>query len=277
MKIDAHQHFWQFDPVRDQWISEEMKVLKRHFMPEDLEPILKNNDIDGCVSVQADQSVTETHFLLSLAEKHSFIKAVVGWIDLKAPTLEEQLVQLKAKPLLKGFRHILQAEENDFMLDQAFLKGVFALFKHNFSYDILVYHNQLGHVINFIESLPPMRLVIDHFAKPDLKQSNYQQWLTYMKSIAPFEHVYVKLSGLITEADWNNWTKDQIAPIIREIIQLFGPDRILYGSDWPVSLLAGSYEQVLELAYEGMSDLNASEKDQIMGQNAIQFYDIKVA
>lgn len=275
MKIDTHQHFWQYQAERDQWITEDMSVIRRDFMPVDLAPILRRNHIDGCISVQADQSDRETRFLLDLADKHGFIKGVVGWIDLKSPDLEQQLLEWKAYPLLKGFRHILQAEKDEFMLEPAFVQGLHQLHKRAFTYDILVYHHQLPAVAELVRALPQMKLVIDHFAKPDLKQNDHKDWLKHMKSLASYEHIFVKLSGLITEADWKNWKKEHITPLIREIIQIFGPHRVMYGSDWPVCLLAGSYNQVLELAHAGMGDLSTADRDKVMGKNAIQFYNIK--
>ncbi len=277
MRIDAHQHFWNYNPVRDTWITEEMRVLQRDFLPEDLEPLLRENNLEGCVTVQADQSLEETEFLLKLAEVHSCIKGVVGWVDLKSKVLTETLTDLKSNALLKGFRHILQAEPSGFMTDPAFVKGVSTLDDFGFTYDILVYHHQLPEVVRFVDQLPVMRLVIDHCAKPDIKKGEFDQWAYDMKKLAAHKHLYVKISGLVTEADWKNWKTTDFQQYIDRIIDFFGSERILFGSDWPVCLLGARYDQVVGLAGALTRSLSPSEQAKVFCGNAIDFYGLKTS
>lgn len=277
MRIDAHQHFWNYDPVRDAWISAEMRELQRDFLPEDLKPLLRENKLDGCVAVQADQSVDETRFLLNLAVKHPFIKGVVGWVDLKSGNLKEILTDLKANALLKGFRHILQAEPSGYMTDPTFVRGVGTLADFGFAYDILVYHHQLQEVVRFVDKLPAMKLVIDHCAKPDILNGEFDQWASNMKKIAAYKHVHVKISGLVTEASWKHWKAADFQPYIDLILEEFGTNRILFGSDWPVCLLAASYDQVVMLAETLTISLSKNEQAKVFGGNAIDFYGLKTS
>lgn len=275
MRIDAHQHFWNYDPVRDAWITEEMSVLQRDFLPHDLEPLLSENKLDGCVAVQADQSWEETRFLLNLAGKQPFIKGVVGWVDLKSGNLKETLIDLKANALLKGFRHILQAEPSGYMTDPTFVKGVATLVDFGFTYDILVYHHQLPEVVRFVDQLPDMKLVIDHCAKPDILKVEFDQWAANMTKLAAYKHLHVKVSGLVTEASWKNWKVADFQRYIDLILEEFGTKRILFGSDWPVCLLAASYDQVVALAETLTHSLSKNEQANVFGGNAIDFYGLK--
>ena len=274
MKIDAHQHFWKFDPVRDAWIDDSMEAIRRDFMPEDLEPHLKKNGIDGCVSVQADQSEDETTFLLNLAEEHDFIKGVVGWVDLQSPNLDQRLEYFSQFPDLKGFRHIIQAEPDGFMMDETFIRNVNKLQLHDFSYDILIFEHQLNEAIKFVKQLPKVRLVIDHIAKPVIKESSFEEWAASMKKLASFRNVSVKLSGMVTEADWNHWQKKDFKPYLETCLEHFGADRLMFGSDWPVCLLAAEYEEVMEIIEDFISGLSETEREDIMGITASKFYQL---
>ena len=274
MKIDSHQHFWQFDPVRDAWIDDTMQVLKNDFMPDDLKPLLKSSGIEGCVVVQADQSENETRFLLNLADQHDFIKGVVGWIDFTAPDLDERLEAFSNHPKLKGFRHIIQAEPDGFMTNKRFLEGVKKLLKTRFTYDILVVERQLEECIKFVQSLPDINLVIDHLAKPDIKNKSFDDWAVGMKKLAKFPNLHVKLSGMVTEADWENWKKVDFAPYLESCLELFGADRLMIGSDWPVCLLAAEYEQAIDIVEEFAESLSQIEYNAIMGQSAMNFYNL---
>lgn len=275
MKIDAHQHFWQFDPIRDSWITEgSMSVIRRDFLPNDLQPILQQNGIDGCVAVQADQSETETHFLLDLASQNEFIKGVVGWVDLKADNLAERLDYFKQYPKLKGFRHILQGEKPEFMLDSRFTEGVRLLGEKGFTYDILVFTKHLKAVKTFLQKFDNQLFVIDHLAKPYIQKGLIKQWAKDMKAIAKHENVMCKISGMVTEADWTNWTEADFTPYIDVVFETFGTDRIMYGSDFPVCLVAASYEKQLSIVQNYISKLSDTEGGKIMGENAKSFYKI---
>lgn len=274
MRIDAHQHFWKFDPIRDAWITDNMSVIQRDFMPDDLSPVLKENNIDGCVAVQADQSFTETDFLLELAANCDIIKAVVGWIDLKSDTLPQVLERYSENKYFKGVRHILQAEPEGYMLADDFIKGVASLKSYDLSYDILTIETQLEEVLTLVQKLPEMRLVIDHISKPDIVDASFDHWAKHMKELARYEHVSVKLSGLITEADWSNWNVTDFKPYIDFCLETFGPKRLMFGSDWPVCLLAGQYTQVYDLITEQLDQLSLVEQNLILGEVAQDFYKI---
>jgi len=275
MKIDAHQHFWQFDPVRDSWIDDSMKILQNDFMPDDLKPLLEQTGFDGCVAVQADQSENETRFLLNLAGEFEFIKGVVGWVDLKASNLEQRLENFSQFSKLKGFRHIIQAEPDGFMVNPQFVEGVKKLHEFQFTYDILIFEHQLEECINFVKSLPEMPLVIDHLAKPDIKNRSFDEWAEQMKKLAEFPNVHVKLSGLVTETDWGNWTRKEFTPYMETCLDYFGAERLMIGSDWPVCLLGGSFDEVTGIVEEFARGLSQAEHDAIMGQTAINFYNLK--
>lgn len=275
MTIDAHQHFWHYHPVKDAWITEEMKVIQRDFLPQDLQPVLQENGIDGCIAVQADQSEEETTFLLELAAKHAFIRGVVGWIDLRAANLEERLAHFSQFKTLKGFRHIVQGEPDPaFLLREDFCKGIQALKKYDLTYDILVYPVQLPAVAGFVQRFPEHRLVIDHLAKPDFKTGDISTWEKQMRTIAQHQQVHCKLSGMVTEADWQHWEPAHFAPFLDVALEAFGADRLLFGSDWPVCQVAGSYAQVKEIVTDYISRLSATEQAKIMGGNAVRFYNL---
>lgn len=274
MKIDAHQHFWKYDPIRDVWIDDSMEAIRRDFMPEDLEPLLKKSGFDGCVSVQADQSEEETHFLLNLAEKHDFIRGVVGWVDLKSPDIDERLEYFSQFSKLKGFRHIIQAESDGFMMDETFIRNVNKLQLHQFSYDILIYEHQLSETIKFVKRLPEVQFVVDHIGKPVIKESSFNDWAIKMKQLARYQNVHVKLSGMVTEADWDFWQKKDFEPYLETCLEQFGADRLMIGSDWPVCLLAAEYEEVIEIVEDFISGLSETECADIMGQTAAEFYQL---
>ena len=275
MMIDAHQHFWKYNPVRDAWITDQMKVLRRNFLPEDLQPILQEHAITGCVAVQADQSEQETHFLLELAQKYDVIKGIVGWVDLRATGLESLLESYHEMKLLKGFRHIIQAEPKGFMLDPKFINGVSLLGDFGYTYDILIFENQLPEALEMIRLLPELPLVIDHIAKPQIKTKSFADWYKSMRRLAEVHHVSVKLSGMVTEASWQDWESQDILPYLEATLELFGPQRLLYGSDWPVCLLASSYKRVFDLVHQFTATLSREEQKSIMGQNALRLYKLE--
>lgn len=275
MRIDSHQHFWKYNPVRDQWITDEMAVIRRHFLPEDLLPELHANSIDGCIVVQADQSAAETKFLLDLANCNSFIRGVVGWIDLRADNVADCMALLSQNEKLRGFRHIVQAEPDDrFMLQRAFLRGIGGLRRFGFTYDILVYPRQLSAAIELVARFPNQPFVIDHIAKPEIKAKRTLPWAQQMREIAGNRNVYCKASGLITEADWTNWKPDDFRPYLDTVFESFGANRVMFGSDWPVCLLAGSYSHVVQLIADYTKSFSAEDKEKIFGLNAARFYGI---
>src|SRR5215813_42108 len=264
MRIDAHQHFWQYNPVRDSWITDHMAVLKEDFLPQQLMPALHANDMQGCIAVQADQSEAETFFLLELASRYRVIQGVVGWVDLCSDNLVERLEFFSRYLGLCGFRHIVQAERDDrFMLRPAFLRGIGWLQEFGFTYDILIYARQLPAAIELVSKYPEQLFVIDHIAKPAIKQKHYDSWARDLRTIAQSPNVYCKVSGLVTEADWQHWRPEDFRPYLDNVLEAFGTDRLMFGSDWPVCLLAASYEQVVEIVAAHVRDLPAVDIDKI--------------
>jgi L-fuconolactonase len=275
MTIDSHQHFWTFDPIRDSWITDEMSVIQRNFYPEDLQPTLQQNGIDACIAVQADQSLSETKFLLDLATKNDFVKAVVGWIDLQADAIDEQLSEWKSEKKLAGFRHVLQAEpDTEYMLRPSFLRGISKLKKHGFTYDILIFPKHLVAAQKFVAQFSDQPFVLDHIAKPYIKAGLIDDWKRDIKSLAKFENLQCKVSGIITEADWKRWNYEQIKPFLDVVFDTFGTDRIMFGSDWPVCLVAGEYSQIKGIIETYIKEFSALEKAKIFGENAARFYGI---
>lgn len=271
LRIDAHQHFWKFDPVRDGWIDETMKVIQRDFLPADLEPVLRANGMDGCVVVQADQSRQETLFHLSL--EHAFIKGIVGWVDLQAEDIREQLAHYSQFKKIKGFRHVLQGEkQRDYMLRPAFKRGIAMLRNFGFTYDILVFPDQLKYTKEFIEEFPEQPFVIDHLAKPYIREGKLNEWTRDMQAIARYENVLCKVSGMVTEADWKSWKYEDFKPYLDVVVEAFGTKRLLYGSDWPVCLVAASYEKVIGIVTEYFSTFSEAEQHAFFGGNATRFY-----
>ena len=274
MKIDSHQHFWIFDPVRDSWITPEMETIQRDFLPGDLKEELDKNKIDGCVAVQADQSDNETEFLLHLADANSFIKGVVGWVDLKAPGLYDRLEVYSQYEQLKGFRHVAQGQSEGFLLQPDFLKGVGQLAAFDFTYDILIYANQLKEAFEFARQLPKVRFVLDHIAKPDIKKGETEPWAQDIRKLAELPNVSCKVSGMVTEADWYTWKKGDFKPYLDVVFEAFGTDRLLFGSDWPVCLVASDYGKMISVMTDYISDLSKPEQEKIMGENAVKFYNL---
>jgi L-fuconolactonase len=276
-RIDAHQHFWQYDSKRDTWITDSMSTLRRDFLPEDLRIELNRNQVDASIAVQADSSEAETGFLLDLAEQHSFIAGVVGWIDLRAPDLPARLEHYARFEKLCGFRHIVQSEPDDrFLLRDDVVRGIGYLQEFRFPYDILIYPNQMRAALELMERLPEQHFVIDHIAKPRIRRKEIDSWAHDLRAVASHPFAYCKVSGLVTEADWQAWHPDAFKPYLDVVFEAFGTDRILFGSDWPVCLLAGTYRSVKELVLNYMRDLPVSEQEKVMGTNAERFYSLKV-
>ncbi|HZQ92439.1 MAG TPA: amidohydrolase family protein [Terriglobales bacterium] len=278
MTIDSHQHFWRFDPVRDSWITEDMQVLRRDFLPAELTREMASGGVDACIAVQADQSEAETDFLLDLAAKNVAITGVVGWTDLRSPRLAERLEHYARKPKLRGFRHIVQAEpDRRFLLRPDFLAGVRTLRQHNFTYDILIYANQLPAAIDFVAACPGQRFVLDHIAKPAIAKwqrgpGEFADWQSGIQRLASSPEVFCKLSGLVTEASWKTWRPGDFTPYLDVVFDAFGAGRLMFGSDWPVCLLAASYSQVKKLIADYVAPLPLAQREGIFGGNAVRFY-----
>jgi len=274
LKIDAHHHFWDYDPVTHAWIDESMAAIQRSYSPADLEPILREAGIEGTVLVQVNQSPEENESFINIANQHSFIHGVVGWIDLRARDLEDQLQQLKTNRKLKGFRHIAQAEAPDFLSRPEIIDGIRKLGRQGYTYDILIKPQQFRASIELVKACDEQPLVLDHIAKPYIREGKISEWKKDMMEMAATEAVYCKLSGIITEADWQQWTPEQIRPYLEVALEAFGANRLMFGSDWPVCLVAGTYKQVVDLIEGYTRQLSEDEQAAIWGGNAVRFYSL---
>ncbi len=275
IRIDSHQHFWHYDPAKHVWMNEFMGVLKKDYLPTDLEPLLKKCALDGCIAVQANQAEVENTFLLGLASQYDFIKGIVGWVDLRADNLVEKLEYYQQFTKIKGFRHVIHDEpELDFMLQSAFMKGVSVLKNYGYTYDILIFAEHLPNTFTFVKNLPNQPFVIDHIAKPNIKNGETDNWKKQIKEIAVFENVYCKISGMVTEADWSSWKKDDFTKYLDVIIEAFGTNRIMYGSDWPVCTLAAKYEEQYNIVKDYFSSFSKTEQEHFLGATACNFYQL---
>ena len=272
--IYTHVHFWQYDEVRDSWIDDSMEVIRKDFLPSDIEELLVSNSVEGIVAVQADQSLTETRFLLDFAENNPKILGVVGWIDFLSDNFEEQLHTFRKYSKLKGWRHIVQAEPEGFLAYPQFVDNIRKLKAYNHTYDILVYYSQMGEAIEFAEKLPEQKLVLDHMGKPDLKTPEIVLWKKNIAALAKAKNVYCKLSGLVTEAEKGNWTKETLEPYLDVIFEHFGTSRIMFGSDWPVMLLNTNYTEWIQLVKDYIQKFSKEEQHQILSGNAADFYNL---
>lgn len=273
--IDAHQHFWIFDPIRDSWITDDMSIIRKSFLPKDLASIYKELNIDGCVAVQADQSINETNFLLELAEENDFIKGVVGWVDLKSPDVESHIAALIQHKKLKGFRTIMQGQPDEmYLTNNLFISGVKKLSDYNLTYDLLVYHHQLDSLVRFTDKIPDQKFILDHLGKPDIKNKNIQKWKLGIKNLANNPNIYCKISGMVTEADWNKWAIEDMIPYLEIVGEFFGTERLCFGSDWPVCLLASDYKKMLAVVEKFIAQLNDESKEKVLSGNTINFYQL---
>jgi L-fuconolactonase len=277
MRIDSHQHFWRYKPAMDSWITDQMSMLRRDFLPDELGTELRANGVDASIAVQVDQSETETLSLLDLAKRYPNVAGVVGWVDLAAPNVAERLKFFSQFEKLCGFRHIVQAEPDDrFMLRSDFVHGIAEMRAFDFTYDILIYPKQLPAAIGLVEKFPEQRFVIDHIAKPAIKTHQIGPWADHIRTIAKGSAVMCKLSGLVTEADWNNWRAEDFRPYLDVVFEAFGTERLMFGSDWPVCLLAGTYKDVKQLTEDYVRDLPGPERNNIFGLNAARFYGLRL-
>jgi L-fuconolactonase len=275
-RIDSHQHFWKFDPVRDSWIDDSMKKIQRDFLPEDLLSLLTENKFQGCVAVEAHQSEEQTNFLADLASKNDFIKGVVGWVDLRNKNISERLHHFSNDTIIKGFRHVVQAEADDFMLRNDFRNGIAALAAFDFTYDILIFHRQLPAAIDLVNRFPEQKFVIDHIAKPNINSGEIVSWEKDIKEIAKAENVMCKVSGMVTEADWYNWKSQDLKPYLDVVFENFSADRLMFGSDWPVCNVAADYSKVVSTLEDYIAQFSIHEQNKIWFENAAAFYKLEI-
>lgn len=276
MKIDSHQHFWKYNPVEYAWISEEMDILKKDYLPSDLSPELSKINFDGCIAVQARQTLEETEWLLKLASENDFIKGVVGWVDLRSKEVENQLKHFTQSEKLVGVRHVIHDEPDiDFMLRADFVKGLAKLEHFGLTYDLLLFPKHLENAIKLVSSFPRQKFILDHIAKPDIKRNNSFSWAREIKLLSRFPNVFCKLSGMVTEADWKKWRPADINPYLDVVLDAFGTHRVMIGSDWPVCKVAGEYQDVMGVVSSYINKLGKAEQDLILGQNAARVYKLK--
>lgn len=276
--VDSHQHFWQVGQFDYPWMSPEVGVLCRDHLPPQLEPLLNRSGVRQTVLVQASNSVTETRWLLNLAARYSFIAGVVGWVDLTATNVDEQLREFASDAHFKGVRHLVESEPQDDWLEQPVVLGnLQALAAGGVAYDLLVHPRHLKYAMKVAATCPDLNLVVDHLAKPPIASKELDDWARALKPLAAHRNVWCKLSGLVTEADWANWRTEDLRPYVDKALEYFGPDRLMFGSDWPVCLLAASYEQVLEAAQTLTSELTDDERQKVFAGNATAFYGLAEA
>ena len=272
--VDAHQHFWHYSAEKYGWINEKMRILKKNYLPDHLKKELQKNKVDGCVCVQARQDFQETKWLLSLAEQNDFIYGVVAWLDLCSENIEEILQTLSLNKKLKGIRHILQDEaDENYMLKDDFIRGLRALEQKKLTYDLLIYPKHLPIAIKLLNKLPNLSIVLDHLGKPEIANQLIDPWKTHLQELSTHKNLSCKISGLVTEANWNKWKYDNFVPYLDVVFEAFGFDRLMFGSDWPVLLLgAKDYEQAKGILEDYTEHFSKEEKNKIFGENATQFY-----
>lgn len=271
--IDSHQHFWQVGRFDYPWMSSDLGVLYRDYLPNELEPIIQKNGVNKTVLVQASNSIAESRWLLELANANSFIAGVVGWVDLMSPEINTQLDELCADPKFKGVRHLVESEpEDDWLVQPAVLKGLQQLAARGLSYDLLVHTRHLKHIPQVAESCPDLALVIDHLAKPPIARNELNEWSHAIEPLGRYPNINCKLSGLVTEANWNSWDSDDLCLFVDFAIEVFGMDRMMFGSDYPVCLLAATYDRVLESFQEILKYDSDADREKIFSSNAAKFY-----
>ncbi len=276
MHIDAHQHFWRYDPAEYGWIDESMSALRRDFLPGDLEPLLHATGFEACVTVQARQTLEETRWLLDLAAAHPFIAGVVGWVDLQSPDVERDLERFAGRRKLVGVRHIAQSEPDDFLLRPAFQRGIGWLERFNLGYDILIYPRHLKAAAALVSRFPSQRFVLDHLAKPDIRRQAIDEWRRDLRALARFPNVWCKLSGMVTEADWQTWAPADLRPYIDAAADCFGANRLMIGSDWPVCTVAAPYERTLSVVTDAIARWSPDERAAVLGGTAMRFWNLRL-
>jgi len=273
--IDSHQHFWKYTTKDFDWITDEMSVIRKDFLPNELQSIYQSNNVAGCVGVQVNQTEEENNFFLDFAEQFDFIRGVVGWVNLMAENVEERLAYWHQHKKVKGFRHILQGErDRALMLNPSFKNGISLLNKFDFAYDILIFPDQLPYALELIKLFPDQKFVIDHLAKPYIKSGEIEQWKNDIEGLKSFENVYCKISGMVTEADWKDHSLQTFEPYLDIVMATFGTKRLMFGSDWPVCLVAASFNKVLQMVKDYFTSFSANQQADIFYNNAVEFYNL---
>lgn len=273
MRIDSHQHFWNYSPAEYPWITDRLERIRRNFLPPDLGPELAQAKLDGTVAVQARQTLEETRWLLELADRYPSIKGVVGWVDLRSDTAREQLAKFARHPKFVGVRHVVQDEPDDrFLLREDFLRGLASLKEFGLKYDLLVYPKQLPAAIELARRLPEQAFVLDHLAKPFIKSGALAPWADHIQQMAQCGNVHCKISGMVTEAAWEQWKPADFQPYLDTVFSAFGEHRLMFGSDWPVCLSSGSYEKVYGLVDQYLLGRSPWVRQLVFGDNAARFY-----
>ena len=276
MKIDSHQHFWSYSREEYGWIDDKMEILQKEFFPADLAPLVKSIGFDGTVAVQARQSIQETEWLLRFAERDDLIKGVVGWVPLCSSTVDESLKKFSENSRLVGVRHVLQDELDErFMLSPDFLNGLKCLGQYDLAFDLLIYPQQLEVATELVAMFPKQRFILDHMAKPAIKDGIMDVWKVGIEHLAQFPNVYCKLSGMVTQADWADWKPSHLAPYLDVVFEAFGTDRLMIGSDWPVCTVVAEYKRVMNVVIDYVSTLTEDEQLAILGGNAVKVYNLK--
>lgn len=272
-RIDAHQHFWRYQPQDYGWISDDMPALKQDRLPADVLPLMQSQQVNGCIAVQARQTADETPFLVELASQYPWIAGVIGWLDLRSNRLPHELECWQQTSVVKGYRHIVQDESNpaEFLADPAFNRGVSAVQQSGKVYEVLIHAKDLAAATTFCARHDQGWLVLDHLGKPAIGRESAADWRQRLAPLATLPHIACKLSGLVTEVG-PGWLATDIHPYVDVALELFGPQRLLFGSDWPVCLLAGQYQQVCELTNNAISALSTTEQHAIQGDNARHIY-----
>lgn len=279
MIVDAHQHFWDLGVFPQDWLAgPEMKPIRRTFLPKDLAPLLRRAGVDRTVFVQTKHDLAENRWVLGLADEHDWIAGVVGWVDLRSPRCEDQILEFREHPKFVGVRHVVQDEpDDDWIVRPDALRGLKALQKHGVPYDLLFFPRHLEHAATVARRLPGLRLVIDHLSKPDIRGARIIGWIDEFRAAAKFPNVYCKLSSMATQADWKRWRLADLRPYVQAALDLFGPDRLMFGSDWPVCLLATTYQEWFDAVTDLLAPLTKDEKARILGGTAARFYRLKGA
>jgi L-fuconolactonase len=272
MRVDAHQHFWHYNMEEFGWIDDSMGAIRRDFLPSDLALLLRVSGVDASITVQARQSIEETEWLLDLSHENDWIAGVVGWAALTEPAVEATLQRLAANPKLKGVRHVLQGEPDAYMASEDFNAGVAKLRRYGLTYDLLVLARQLPAAIAFVDRHPQQPIVLDHIAKPLIAAQDLEPWRTNIRKLAQRPHLCCKLSGMVTEADFDHWTIEQLRPYVDTVLEAFGPERLMFGSDWPVCTVAASYQRWHSTVASLLAELSRDEQASIFGNTAIHFY-----
>lgn len=275
MRLDAHQHFWHYNPAEHVWMTDEMEVLQRDYLPKDLKPLINSIGFGGTIAVQARQVLQETEWLLELSNQYEFIKGIVGWVDLRSPDIRTQLEKYSQHPKFKGVRHVVHDEpDNNFMLLPEFQHGIATLKDFNLTYDLLLFYHHLPVAVKLVEKFPEQPFVVDHISKPVIKDKMISPWKEYIEELAKYDNVSCKLSGMVTETHWGQWKPEDFKPYLDIVVGAFGPKRVMIGSDWPVCILSGDYHSVMNIVIDYVRQFPVETQKKILGGNCARFYGV---